>query len=91
MVGIAFAKMSSLFLTIFGSKKNISEMLPENNGIEDSPILPMHQQNIKTNNELFENLKETGEKLDNVSWETLNDYIDKRVSKILKTKERIEK
>ena len=82
LVGIAITKTSSLFLTLFADKKQGSDSLPKNN--EDSEVLPMHPKTIKTNNELFENLEETGDKLDDVSLKTLTTYIDKRVSKILR-------
>ena len=84
MIGIAITKTASLFLTLFAGKKQGSDSLPEKNGMEVSQALPMHPQTIKSNNELFENLEETGEILDDVSLKTLTDYIDKRVSKILR-------
>ena len=84
MLGLVIAKLSTMFLTLFASSNTDSNSSVEIKRIKTPRLIQVGERTVEIDTDLFETLENTGDESDTVSLKNLTDYIDKRVSQILR-------
>ena len=84
MLGLVIAKLSTMFLTLLANSNTDSNSSVEIKRIKTPRLVQVGERTVEIDTDLFETLENTSHESDTVSLKNLTDYIDKRVSKILR-------
>ena len=84
MLGLVIAKLSTMFLTLLANSNTDSNSSVEIKRIKTPRLIQVGERTVEIDTDLFETLENTSHESDTVSLKNLTDYIDKRVSKILR-------